>query len=70
MSAPAPVLCKVHQCAMCPTERDRPWPELARNGWRSHYAGRGVEAIKLCPGCATEIENRRRLAAMLDEVTR
>lgn len=61
--APPVVLCAIHACCMCGVERDRPWPELLRCGWKSHYAGRNVEPILLCAGCNTEIENRRRKAA-------
>jgi hypothetical protein len=55
-----------HSCSMCDTSSERTWAQLAHDGWRSNYAGFGLEAIKLCPGCNTIIENRRRVAASLE----
>lgn len=50
---------------MCPVETYAAWGELAKQGWRSHYAGRNVEALKLCPDCKAIIDNRREAARTL-----
>lgn len=52
----------IHECSMCPIETYAAWGELATQGWRSHYAGGKVEAIKLCPDCKAVIDARREAA--------
>lgn len=54
----------IHSCSTCSAEVYAAWGELATAGWRSHYAGGRVEAIKLCPDCKAIIDNRREAARL------
>ena len=48
-----------YECCVCWTPKMAEWGALAKEGWRSHYAGYGVKPVILCGSCADHIADRR-----------
>lgn len=48
-----------YECCVCWDVKVALWDDLAKEGWKRHYAGHGVEAIVLCEGCSAHIADRR-----------
>jgi hypothetical protein len=53
---------KHYECCVCWSIEFDEWGQLAKVGWRSHYAGHGVEPITICGSCDEHMTDRRAAA--------